>query len=193
MKRCPATCHAQLNAARPHNEAHACSSPDPPPWSQISCRHFQDTGIKAIVSGLVIAQAKMLLASSLNDPATKDSPEAAECQKPFSGYIQLIVKWRTGFFRVPADSTVRLFPFGDAVVSTPATTTDSESVAERDGEGETVSEVEGEGGGEGGEGSGVEHGGEGTEGEQGMEERDGGGQRGEEESGEGGRLVEVQL
>ncbi len=142
----------------------------------MSCRPFQDTGIKAIVSGLVIAQARMLLASSLNDPTTKDIPEAAECQKPFSGYIQLIVKWRTDFFRRPADSTVRLFPFGDAVVSTPSTTTDSENIAERDGEDETESEVEGEGEGEDDEGSGVEHGGEGAEREQGSgKEKDGGG------------------
>lgn len=130
---------------------------------------FQDTGIKAIVSGLVIAQSRMLLASSLNDPATKESPEAAECQKPFSGYIQLIVKWRTDVFRRPADSVVRLFPFGDAVASTPATTTDIESVAERDRNEDIESDVE--------------HVGEGAEGEQEKEKNGQGG---------GGGMVEVQ-
>lgn len=135
----------------------------------------------------------MLLASSLNDPTTKDSPEAAECQKPFSGYIQLIVKWRTDFFRRPADSMVRLFPFGDAIVSTPATTTDSETIAERDGEEETESEVEDEGEEEDAEGNGGEPGEEGAEGEQGTgEEKDGGGERGREEGGEGEGLMEVQ-
>lgn len=97
---------------------------------------YQDTGIKAIVSGLVIAQSRMLLASSLNKPASKDSPEAAMCQKPFSGYIQLIVEWRTKLYRKNPDTVVRLFPFGDTIISTRATSTDTDSsVVERDGEG----------------------------------------------------------
>lgn len=108
------------------------------------------------MSGLVIAQARVLLASSLNNPASKDSPEAGVCQKPFSGYIQLIVEWRMNIFRQAPESVVRLFPFGDTIVSSPATSTDTDSVVERDGEW-TVDEQDKEGGGEkkDGQGGGV--------------------------------------
>lgn len=109
-------------------------------------RTYQDTGIKAIVSGLVIAQARMLLASSLNNPAMKDSPEATVCQKPFSGYIQLIVEWRTTIYRKAPDTVMRLFPFGDTIVSTPrATSTDTDSLLEHDGEGQAAEEQKGDG------------------------------------------------
>ncbi|CAM9544119.1 unnamed protein product, partial [Pylaiella littoralis] len=99
---------------------------------------IEDTGIKAIVSGLVIAQARVLLASSLNSPSSKGNPEAAVCQKPFSGYIQLITEWRTELFRKDPATVVRLFPFGDPVALVTATSTDSENVVEHDGEGATV-------------------------------------------------------
>lgn len=75
----------------------------------------------------------MLLASSLNNPATKDSPEAAVCQKPFSGYIQLIVEWRMNIFRKTDETVVRLFPFGETIISTRATSTDTDSGVGRDG------------------------------------------------------------
>lgn len=92
----------------------------------------QDTGVKAIVSGLVMAQAKVLLASSLNEPASKASPEAGVCAKPYSGYIQFIANWRTELFRKEPETLWRLFPFGDAVVSTPPTSTDSNRALELD-------------------------------------------------------------
>ncbi|CAM9450103.1 unnamed protein product [Pylaiella littoralis] len=101
---------------------------------------IQDTGIKAIVSGLVMAQARVLLASSLNKPGSKASPEAGVCGKPYSGYIQLIANWRTELFRKDPDTVVRLFPFGDTVQSTPVTSTDSDNVVELDGE-EGMSDV----------------------------------------------------
>lgn len=95
------------------------------------------------MSGLVIAHARMLLASSLNDPATKDSPEAAVCQKPFSGYIQLIVEWRTHIYRKSPDTVMRLFPFGDTIISTRATSTETDSGAEHDGEGAAENQNDG--------------------------------------------------
>lgn len=96
----------------------------------------QDTGIKAIVSGLVMAQAKVLLASSLNEPASKMYPEAGVCAKPHSGYIQLIADWRTELFRKEPETLWRLFPFGNATVSAPATSTDSNRFLELDVGGE---------------------------------------------------------
>lgn len=101
-----------------------------------------------------MAQARMLLASSLNNPALKASPEAAVCQKPFSGYIQLIVGWRTDIFRQNPETVVRLFPFGDAVVSTRVTSTDTDSVVERDEEW-TAEEQDGEKAQKDGQGGGV--------------------------------------
>eukprot|EP00752_Nemacystus_decipiens_P002967 g2756.t1 len=106
--------------------------------------HIEDTGIKAIVSGLVIAHARTVLASSLNNPATKDNPEAALCQKPFSGYIQLIVEWRTNIYRRSPDTVVRLFPFGERVVSTRATSTETDSGVEEQHDGEGTVETPGE-------------------------------------------------
>eukprot|EP00752_Nemacystus_decipiens_P011546 g10252.t1 len=104
---------------------------------------IKDTGIKAIVSGLVIAQAQVLLASSLNHWSAKDIPGADVCQKPFSGYIELIAEWRTELFRKPPESVVRLFPFGEVIVDPVATSTDSDNVVEHDGEGAMI-EVEGD-------------------------------------------------
>lgn len=87
-----------------------------------------------------MAQARVLLASSLNEPGSKASPEAGVCGKPYSGYIQLIANWRTELFRKDPDTVVRLFPFGDTVQSTPVTSTDSDNVVELDGE-EGMSDV----------------------------------------------------
>ncbi|CAM9316179.1 unnamed protein product [Ascophyllum nodosum] len=39
---------------------------------------IKDSGVKAIVSGLVVAQARILLASSLNKPKLKATPEASD-------------------------------------------------------------------------------------------------------------------
>lgn len=74
---------------------------------------IQDSGMKAIVSGLVVASSRTLIASSLNHPSTKDTPEACKCQKPYSGYIKLITEWRQHLFRKEASSVIRLYPFGD--------------------------------------------------------------------------------
>lgn len=74
----------------------------------------------------------------------KDSPEAAVCQKPYSGYIRLIVEWRTRMYRKSPDTVVRLFPFGDTIISTRATSTDTDSGVERDVEG-LVEEEDAEG------------------------------------------------
>eukprot|EP00903_Cladosiphon_okamuranus_P019123 g17595.t1 len=97
-----------------------------------------DTGVKAIVSGLVIAQAQVLLASSLNHWTAKDIPGSSVCQKPFSGYVELIAEWRTELFRKPPETVVRLFPFGEMIVEPVATSTDSDNVVELDGEGAMI-------------------------------------------------------
>lgn len=52
-----------------------------------------------------------MIGSSLNDPATKIIPEAARCQKAYSGYIKLISEWREEITGKSPDSVVRLFPF----------------------------------------------------------------------------------
>lgn len=72
--------------------------------------------MKAIVSGLVVASSKVMIASSLNSPETKSIPDALSCQKPYSGYIKLITDWRVQLFRKHPDSVVRLFPFDDEPV-----------------------------------------------------------------------------
>ena len=52
--------------------------PPSAPAAPLHHKNRQDTGIKAIVSGLVIAQSQVLLASSLNHWKTaKDIPEAS--------------------------------------------------------------------------------------------------------------------
>lgn len=95
----------------------------------------------------------MLLASSLNHWSAKDIPGASVCQKPFSGYIELIAEWRTELFRKPPETVVRLFPFGEVIKDPVATSTDSENVVELDGEGAMIEveedSPEGEGGVEG--------------------------------------------
>lgn len=91
--------------------------------------------MKAIVSGLVIAGARVLLASSLNTPSSKTNSLACVCQKPFSGYVQLISEWRANIYRKNPDSLVRLFPFEELEEYVPATSTDSDLVSEVDGEG----------------------------------------------------------
>ena len=103
----------------------------------------------------MIAQAQVLLASSLNHWSAKDIPGASVCQKPFSGYIELIAEWRTELFRKPPQTVVRLFPFGEVIVEPVATSTDSDNVVEHDGEGAMIEVKEdlegGKGGREGGE------------------------------------------
>lgn len=92
----------------------------------------------------------MLLASSLNHWSAKDIPGASVCQKPFSGYIELIAEWRTELFRKPPQTVVRLFPFGEVIVDPVATSTDSDNVVERDGEGAMIEVEEDLGEGKGG-------------------------------------------
>lgn len=67
--------------------------------------------MKGLVSGLAVASSEVMLASSLNDPSSKDIHEAYRCQKPFSGYIKLITEWREEVIGKNADSVVRLFAF----------------------------------------------------------------------------------
>ena len=117
---------------------HPSSSSRRPPSTTRRPRNPQDTGIKAIVSGLVIAQAQVLLASSLNHWSAKDIPGASVCQKPFSGYIELIAEWREELFRRPPETVVRMFPFGEVVKDPVATSTDSDNVVELDGEGAMI-------------------------------------------------------
>lgn len=74
---------------------------------------MQDSGVRAFVSGLAVASSRVMLGSSLNDPSTKSIKEAYRCQKPYSGYITLITEWREEIIGKPADSIIRLFPFGE--------------------------------------------------------------------------------
>lgn len=80
---------------------------------------LQDSGVRAIVSGLVVASSRVLIASSLNLPRTKAIPEACVCQKPYSGYIKLITEWRQHLFRKDPGTVIRLYPFGDDDSMTP--------------------------------------------------------------------------
>lgn len=73
--------------------------------------HPQDSGVRAFVSGLAVASSEIMIGSSLNNPATKDVPEASRCQKPYSGYITLITEWRDEILHKPEESVVRIFPF----------------------------------------------------------------------------------
>lgn len=75
------------------------------------CVCFQDSGVRAFVSGLAVASSEIMIGSSLNDPATKSVPEASRCQKPYSGYITLITEWREEILHKPEDSIIRIFPF----------------------------------------------------------------------------------
>ena len=79
----------------------------------LRCSLSQDSGVRAFVSGLVVASSEVMLGSSLNDPDCKRLPEASKCQKPFSGYIELITEWRENVVGKSAGSVVRLFPFED--------------------------------------------------------------------------------
>lgn len=67
--------------------------------------------MKAFVSGMAVASAQVMIASSLNKPMTKTIPEANVCQKPYSGYITLISEWRAEILKKPRNSLIRLFPF----------------------------------------------------------------------------------
>ena len=64
--------------------------------------------------------------------------QASVCQKPFSGYVEMIADWRTELFRKPPESLIRLFPFGELEVPPVATSTDSANVVEQDGEGAMI-------------------------------------------------------
>lgn len=65
---------------------------------------LQDTGVKAIVSGLVSASSRVLLSSSHGASGSN------KCQKLNSKYINMIVEWRTDVYRGDEDSVVALFP-----------------------------------------------------------------------------------
>lgn len=66
--------------------------------------------MKAFVSGLAVASSKMMFGSSMNDPGYKDIEAAYRCNKPFSGYIELIREWREELLGKRADSVIKLFP-----------------------------------------------------------------------------------
>lgn len=87
-------------------------TPLPYLYPRLPANDIQDSGIKAIVSGLVMAQSVILLASSLNAESSKN-PDAFVCEKHSSGYVHLIAEWRTKIFQKGPETLIRLFPFGD--------------------------------------------------------------------------------
>lgn len=82
-------------------------------WSRVSSllvrNDTQDTGIKALVSGLAVATSKVMIASSFNGHNTSRVPGARRCHKPHSGYIYLIAEWREQIGEKDSGSVVRVF------------------------------------------------------------------------------------
>lgn len=66
--------------------------------------------MRAFVSGLAVASARVMIASSLNDHDTSYMAEALECQKPYSGYIHLIAEWRNEITYKDPDTTINVWP-----------------------------------------------------------------------------------
>lgn len=65
---------------------------------------WQDSGVKAMISGLVSASAGFLLSSSFNGSGSN------ECQKPHSKYIDLVSEWRLDLLGKYPESIGELFP-----------------------------------------------------------------------------------
>lgn len=63
------------------------------------------------VSGLAVASARVMIASFMNDHDARYIPEASTCQKPSSGYVNLIGDWRAEITNKEPDTTVRVWPF----------------------------------------------------------------------------------
>lgn len=74
-------------------------------------RSDQDCGVKAFVAGLCVASSRVMIASSLNEPDTKNMAEANVCQKPYSGYITLIAQWREEIMGQDPSSVHKMFSF----------------------------------------------------------------------------------
>ena len=65
---------------------------------------LQDAGVKAMISGLVSASAKVLLSSSFNTSGS------SECQKHHSKYIDLVAEWRFDMLAKGLQSVGHMFP-----------------------------------------------------------------------------------
>ncbi|CAM9651549.1 unnamed protein product [Choristocarpus tenellus] len=73
---------------------------------------IEDSGIKAMVSGLVSANARVMLASSLAKVMSTEVAldKESACQKPTSKYITLVQEWRVEVLGRSPETVVRLFP-----------------------------------------------------------------------------------